>query len=149
MSKVDPRNLDEYSAEAAAKIFASYPEWRSLAAAEEGMLVIRVPCPIDGRPELVINTDDEELTLSYDRWHSHFEDWSEGSREMLYCDAYACARAILSEEIVVAVHMSGTRWSGSRLLNAGEEPPEPGVGQTVYVRSWLGTYDAEKSAPNE
>jgi len=92
--------LDEYSADVARKIFASFPDWASRATAENGVLVIRVPSPIEGRPELAIYTDDEEITLSYDRWHGHFDRWSEST----------------------------------------------GPDQTVYVRSWLGTYDSVRHA---
>lgn len=134
--------LNEYSARVARSIFAAYPGWEAHATAEEGVLIVRVPCPVDGRPELAIYTDDDEITVSYDRWHGHFDDWAEQTEEHLFDDAYAFAHAFLSERISVAVHMSGSDWAGSQLIDAGEEPPEPGPGQTVYVHSWLGTHDS-------
>src|SRR5690348_15423030 len=116
---MDPSLLDEYSAIAAQAIFAAYPDWEAHASAQDGALVLEVPCPVAGHPELRIHTDDEEITVAYDRWHAHFDQWFETDEEHIFADAYACVRAILSEKIAVAVHMSGGRWAGSQILYAG------------------------------
>ena len=143
---MDLSTLNEYSAQVARVVFAAYPNWAIHASAEEGILVVRVPCAIEGRPELMIYTDDSEITVNYDRWHGHFEGWAECAHEQLFADAYACAHAILSEHVAIAVHMDGDVWAGSQLVVAGDAPPDPGPGQTVYVRSWLGTHDSVRHA---
>ena len=96
---------------------------------------------MEGRPDLTIYTDDNEITVSYDRWHGHFEQWADGTDERLFDDAYACVQAILTEHMAVAVRMKGDVWAGSQLIRRDEESPTPGPRQTVYVRSWLGTLD--------
>ena len=143
---MDLSTLNEYSARVARLILAARPEWAAHAVAEDGVLVLRVPCPIANRPELIVYTDRDEITVSYDRWHGHFDKWEDPAAERLSDDAFACAAAILSELVRVAVHMTGNDWSGSGLLYRDEAVPEPGPGQHVYVRSWLGTYDTVRHA---
>jgi hypothetical protein len=119
---MDLSTLNKYSAEVARAVFAAYPHWAIHASAENGILVIRVPCTIEGRPGLMIYTDDDEISVDYDRWHGHFDDWTECAPDHLFDDAYACTHAIVSEHVAVAVRMNGNAWAGSELVVAGELP---------------------------
>ena len=134
--------LNEYSAQVASELFAVHPEWTGFAAAEDGALVVRIPCPVPDRPEIAIYTADDEITVGYDRWHAHYDCWSDIPHDQGFQDALACINDLLSEQTAVAVTMTGDQWAGSRTLEIGDEADPPGPGQHVYVRSWLGTRDS-------
>jgi hypothetical protein len=117
-----------------------------LQSVEGGTLVVHIPCPIPDRPGIAIYTDDGEITVEYDRWHAHYDCWSDVPHEDAFNDFLACVHDLLLERIAVAVTMRGGDWAGSQIIELGEEPDVPGPGQHVYVRSWLGNRDSSKHA---
>jgi hypothetical protein len=66
-------SLNKFSAEVARTLFAEYPDWKRFATATDGFLYVGVPSPAPASSEkLQVRTEDNELTVSFDGWHSHF-----------------------------------------------------------------------------
>ena len=62
-------------------VLETHPEWLPAARVEVTgeleSLVVELPAPRPGSPPLLIWTDADEITVSYDRWHAHFDAWAE------------------------------------------------------------------------
>jgi len=147
--------MNQFSATVAEEIFASYPEWRSRAREEDAQdgstyLYIEVPAPAaaDTTHGLEINTDNEEVTVSFDFYHSHFDRWKVQQPGFEHQAALPFVQALLSESVAVASWWQGEQWCGSCQLAAGEEP-ELTVAQEfnrIRVRSWQGSRNEDRDA---
>ncbi len=147
--QMDERTLNEYSRRAAQLLFTAYPAWRACARAKadagspEGgnALVIEIPSPARSERKLQICTCNQEVTVSFDRYHEHFT-WDDASDAV--DEAKTFIDALIDERTVVGVAMDGAKWLGSRTFSREELsaglPPD-----ITYVRSWRGTYDWDKS----
>jgi hypothetical protein len=76
---MDMRQLDSFSRSMAELFLEAYPEWRDCFSRDpdsDDTLLIRVPspAPATGRA-LSIYTDNEELTVAFDSYHTHI-DWA-------------------------------------------------------------------------
>jgi hypothetical protein len=135
--------LNEFSQGFADRLFAAHPEWRKYVdeSADAEVLAIEVPSP-NGCSEsgLRLYTDDDEVTVGFDRFHSHFFGRED---EEIYDAALAFIDGILSEAVVVLVYHEGERWAKSMCVDVNDPWPLPEPGQTRVVRSWKGTLDAE------
>jgi hypothetical protein len=88
-----------------------------------------------------ISTDNEEVTVGFDRYHSHFKwpaeysDWR--VNPLTFIDA------LLHDRIVVKVGEKAGKWTGSSVLEADEEPELSGMEKdhVVTLRSWSGRLD--------
>jgi hypothetical protein len=147
--------MNQFSAEVAEEIFASYPEWKPFARVEESSdgtmyLYVEVPSPALAQVEhgLTINTDNEEVTVSFDFYHSHFDSWKVREPDFEHQAALLFVQAVLSEEVAVASWWQGQEWRGSCQVFAGESPT-PGVTQDfnrIRVRSWRGKRNEDRDA---
>jgi len=133
----------EYSEKFATYIFERHPEWKELGRFEDsGVLVIEVPSPNHSAlTGLLIDTDNEEVTVGFDMFHTHF--FMEEEDEKNFEQALDFIDGLLREEYVVLVYMQADKWTGSRCSSLEGPWPLPEKGQRRYIRSWLGTYDAE------
>ena len=142
----------------AEQLFAEFPDWRALArteTAEDGAeyLVIEVPPPPQAMVEhgLVIDTSNEEITVGFDSYHSHFDDWV-GDGEQFGTEAVIeFIKQIISERTAVVSWWQGEEWRGSAQLEAGTKSAAPswaaqGQYDRVRIRSWLGTFNANTDA---
>src|SRR5688500_6636240 len=130
-------SLNEFSLGFARVLFDAYPEWASAARphmADEvasGALLVEVKPPnpkvFDG---FWIVTSDDEVTIGFDRFHSHCSDYDE---------AMAVIDGIVEERFVALIHMRGDQWSGSSLTTP-DDRQEEAPDQLVYIRSWKGTH---------
>jgi hypothetical protein len=131
-------------------VLAAYPEWSAHARTEtwkggEPYLVIEVPTPTDALP-LRLDTDGEEVTVSYDYYHAHFERWTPEPEDTRWQSALLFVRDLLAEHVAAA-----TWWQDARIrVGSAWEPGTPlesGLSliphNRVRVRSWLGTHDAD------
>lgn len=134
--------LNDFSQGFADRLFAKHPEWRQYVDESSAeVLAIEVPSPNTcARTGLCIDTDDDEVTVGFDRFHSHF--FGRGDEE-IYDAALAFIDGILSEAVVVLVYHEGERWAKSMCVDSLDPWPHPEPGQTRVVRSWKGTLDAE------
>jgi hypothetical protein len=97
--------------------------------------------PVPGLPPIQITTWREEITLLFDRWHTHFAFFSEIPDEEGFEQAMEWLDLLQTEQVGVAISMVGEAWKGSQSWHPGESLPEPQPGGYVYVRSWRGTYN--------
>ncbi len=142
---MDLSELDEFSRRYGDSLFSVHPEWRKFARQQRDdrsgtvFLVVEVPPPAgaDGDLPLSIFTDNEEVTVVFDCFHTHYG-WPDASFE----DPLVLVHQILNEEISVASVWTGDEWRGSELIQPGAlpEPEEwsPPITR-VRVRSWKGT----------
>jgi len=131
-----------------------FPKWRALlrtGTADDGtpFEVLEVPAPLgsDAAAGLLVSTANGEITVGFDVYHSHFEDWAgeAGALDLI--------QKIVMERVAVVSWWSGGRWCGSSSLDADAQPGMPswaasqGVDR-IRVRSWRGALnaDVERSA---
>lgn len=148
----DATQLDEFSGDVAQALFAAHPEWVSCARvelAEDGEtldLVVEVPSPFpqEGSPKLIVYTEDSEVTVSYDSYHSHFN-WPPDDPDITL-NPLTFIAAILNEEVAAVSGWNDGKWAGSWLHIKGEPiatPEKMSVMKTIRVRSWLGTLNQD------
>ena len=144
--------MDAHSLNAAAELFEMFPEWRPLARtekAEDGseFLVIEVEAPPQANVEygLVIDTAGGEVTVGFDCYHSHFDQWVGDGENFGTRAALVFIRQIVSEEVGVASWWKGTEWKGSTQVSAGAQPEKSWTTDfdRIRVRSWKGTLNAD------
>ena len=139
-------------------LFAEFPAWRSLAKREvdtdgSEYTVVEIPPPAEANVEhgLVIDTSNDEVTVGFDAYHSHFNDWVGDGNQFGTQAAIEFIRQVVEEKVAVISWWYGDQWRGSAQLEAGApvEPPS-WVGAEAYnrfrVRSWNGTFNVDSDA---
>ena len=88
----------------------------------------------------------DEVTVSFDHYHAHFERWGVRERGMEHEAASTLVYALLGDELVVASGWDGERWCGSCELAAHEEldPAFLNGATRLRIRSWSGKLDADR-----
>ena len=153
---LDEKRLDAFSRNFASALFAAYPEWRRSAEMFEALdasthcLLVRIPAPAESRAAypLLITTDNEDVTIGFDSYHSHFE-WPCADNE---CgNPLAFIADLLCERLKVVSFWQDDKWCGSQTLAAGEELGRAryvsGAANRVEVRSWHGRFSADQALP--
>ncbi len=127
------------------------PGWRALARADDedaGAYMVEVESPNENASaSLWISTQDEEITVGFDAFHSHFETWHFESEVVAFSEALALAKDIVTEKQVVASWWKDEKWSGSQLIARGEEvnrSERTPADTCLRIRSWTGKYDREQ-----
>ena len=130
-------------------VFDLLPKWRALlrtATAGDGSTfqVLEVPAPegSDAVAGLLVSTADDEITVGFDVYHSHFDAWTGDTGALEFI------RRIVTERVAVVSWWSGGKWCGSGQLEAGQRPevPSSAAGLAVdrmRVRSWRGALNAD------
>jgi hypothetical protein len=150
---LDEARLDEVSEDFARACFAAYPDWRERAVVNsrpddaEGYLEITVPNPA-GSGNLLILTDDEEVTVCFGGYHSHF-DWPPADDPIgTHNEPMAFIAAVLADQLIAGSAWNGETWCGSWIGRPGEAHP---IGDnalagatTIRLRSWTGAHDADE-----
>jgi hypothetical protein len=100
---------------------------------------------------LVIDTSNEEVTVGFDSYHSHFDDWGGDGDKFGTQAAIEFIKQIVSERTAVVSWWQGEEWRGSAQLESGAKLAEPswaaqGQYDRVRIRSWLGTLNADTDA---
>lgn len=140
--------LDERSRRFAEALLREFPEWAPYLRRaddddpEPGTLLVEVPPPPPGTGPLWIDTENEEITVAFADWHSHYTAWRDEDEEASMRDALAAIREIVEERLLSVAALNGEQWRRSWSVAPGE-PVETRHGDTTRVRSWRGTYDAE------
>ena len=143
---------------AAEELFAVFPEWRALARTETATdgaeyLVIEVTPPLQAKVEhgLVIDTSNDEITVGFDSYHSHFDDWVGDGEHFGTAAAIEFIKQIVSELTAVISWWQGRQWRGSAQLEPGANSVVPswateGQYDRVRIRSWRGSLNADTDA---
>lgn len=148
--------MDSFSISSANEIFAAFPEWQAVARegqADDGssFLVIEINPPVEADVEcgLVIDTSNQEITVGFDCYHSHFDKWVGDGNHFGTQAALHFVEQIVSEQVAVISWWQGEQWRGSSQLEAGA-PPEQPQWQThfdrIRIRSWKGSFNADINA---
>src|SRR6185503_15139846 len=83
-------------------------------------LVIRLHPPQADLPQLEISSENDEVSLFYDRWHAHFAFFADQPDEKGFQEALDCLDEILQERVAIAISMVGDEWRGSGTWPPGE-----------------------------
>jgi hypothetical protein len=140
--------LNPFSRSVFDELSKSFPDLASKAVNDDnekvatGSLLIEFS-PDASRPDSVfwISTDNEEVTIGFDQYHSHFDwpaeysDWQ--MNPLTFIDA------LLHDRILVEVWKKAGQWTGSSVLEANGEPDISGMEKdhVVILRSWSGGLD--------
>lgn len=130
-------------------VFGIFPKWRALlrtATAGDGSAfqVLEVPAPVgsDAAAGLLVSTDDDRISVSFDVYQSHFDDWAGPAGALDFI------RQLVTEHVAVVSWWSGGRWCGCGRLTAGQRPEVPSWAANmavdgIRVRSWRGALNAD------
>lgn len=145
--------MNNFSTKSAEQLFAKYPDWRKYAKFDneaDGKPFIRleVPSPVAASSTggLILSTANEEVTVEFDYYHSHFDDMVGDGENFGTEAALAFIDQILREEVAVVSWWNGDDWRGSSTIEAGEFPiasQAMNPFSRTRVRSWKGTLDAD------
>jgi hypothetical protein len=137
-------------------LFQAFPEWRELVRREvdrfgsEYVLVEVTPPPAANVDEgLWIDTWNDEITVGFDGYHEHFDEWAGESSPFGTQSALEFVQQIVEERVAFLSLWHDDRRVGDEVMNAGE-PVEPPTSTDTYdrirVRSWRGAFNLERDA---
>jgi hypothetical protein len=133
----------------------AHPEWRAAVrsdAADDGSAydVLELQAPPGAHVEhgLFVSTENEEITVGFDVYHSHFDSWVDEANPGYGLGALEFINNLLAEKVAVLSWWTGETWAGSSQLAAGESPKLPSWAgapkvDRVRVRSWNGSLNAD------
>lgn len=151
---MDLSQLNDFSRRFASMLFGAHPDWSQHASMESvdngarRTLLVQVspPRPSDFMSPLVVSTDWDEVTVSFDAYHCHFCDGMDGSEAEAFEEAMAFIDDLLAERVLMVSWWNGDDWRGSTSIAAGEPIPPPTMvsdSRRVRVRSWGGSYNMD------
>ena len=151
---IDLDRLNDHSRQFATQLFRKWPEWLQYARFdpyedfEKEALLVEVPRPVDGSSHgLFITTSEWEISVGFgENFHTRFGTSGEPAGGNFYADALAFIADFVDEQTVVAIAYQDKASLGSWKIDLAAESideVEVGPGETVKIRSWLGTYDRE------
>jgi hypothetical protein len=145
--------MDSFSLAAADEIFAAFPDWRSFGREEKtqdetSFLIIKVMPPKEANVEhgLVVDTSNQEITVGFDCYHSHFDHWVGDGSHFGTQAALEFVKQIVNEQVAVVSWWLDNEWRGSSQLEAGASPETPSFQTSfnrVRIRSWKGSLNAD------
>ena len=158
---LDTDRLNPLARDVARVLFAAHPEWwghaRPLARdavppdtdtdvfPDDGgdFLLVEIPAPSGNAAPLRIETGTQEVTISFDHFHSHMV-WPTDAPD----DAMTLLDEIVTEKVAVISHADGDGpyRSGTPVPRAEVTPPRerwPHSPYRVRIRSWRGTLDRD------
>ena len=147
--------VSPFSSRIRAEILAEFPEWVTYSGEEqwkgsESYFVVQIPAPEAAATTLPlrISTWNEEITVDFDYYHTHFERWKPEPGDSRHESASLYVRELLAEHIAVASWWQETHCK----LCAQQQPGAPltppfNIAYTrVRVRSWRGSHNVESNA---
>jgi hypothetical protein len=138
-----------------APVLDAFPEWRPLVREERAddgssfeVLEVQAPAGANVKHGLVIDTAGDEITISFDAYHSHFDEWVGDGTQFGTMAALEFIKQLVSERVAVLSWWKGEQWCGSTQLEAGQAPELPSWAgaptiERIRVRSWKGTLNAD------
>jgi hypothetical protein len=138
-----------------APVLDAFPEWRGLVRAQTAddgssfeILEVQALAAADVTHGLVVDTSNDEITVGFDVYHSHFDDWVGDGTSFGTMAAVEFIKQVVSERVAVISWWKGEQWCGSTQLEAGKKPELPSWAgapaiDRVRVRSWRGTLNAD------
>jgi hypothetical protein len=102
--------LDDYSAKARAALLAAHPDWQPYVSAypdketNSSYVLVTIPCPSDPKRALHLYIADDEVTVSFDMYESHFSELS---------SAIEFTEQLMREDLLIASFWKQNEWTGS------------------------------------
>jgi len=151
---VDLHLLDDFSSDFYDKLFALYPEWKSLASRinDSTSFQVFVPSPGDPSSHLWISTENEEVTVGFGTWHSHYG-WSDVDSTISNQEAFDLITSILKEESAIQAFYRNDEWRGSVIVSYADgffddlDDWRAAGATRTRRRSWLGSLNLEQALP--
>ncbi|MEN0038018.1 MAG: hypothetical protein AAGC78_13170 [Cellvibrio sp.] len=136
-------NLNEFSRNVSIQFFKSFPELKEFATAleenDEGTFSVKVIPPFNVvEHPLSIDTFGEEVTVAFDAYHAHFNEFKE---ECEYGGALTFIKNIVSEQYAVVSFWRNDQWCGSSLIESCNFPSNNEnypYANLIKIRSWSG-----------
>lgn len=137
--------MDELSRGFGQALFMAFPNWERLAEDIEdektGARYIEVDVRQEGtNRRLHLSTADNEITISFDYWHTHVGPFLGISAAESVTTAIAIIDSFITEQAVVKVSRRDGVWIESSLEYLAA-PSDPKPHSTTQVFSWRRTYD--------
>ncbi|RZT94953.1 hypothetical protein EV670_2699 [Rivibacter subsaxonicus] len=100
---------------------------------------------------LVIDSSNDEITVGFDCYHSHFDQWLGDGAHFGTTAALEFVKQIMTEQVAVVSWWQNEEWRGSAQLEPLDSAKPPswaaaGTFNRIRVRSWNGTHNADFSA---
>jgi hypothetical protein len=143
---LDRSSLNPLSRSFAELLFQEFGEWEKFAELlpdpyGSGGSAMEVTVAQTGTDRaLRVRTDDNEITVGYDMWHTHVGAFMGISDSEAIELALADIRSIIAEQSVIVVVYRDGKWERSSLEYA-DSVVAVDPGSTTHVYSWKGTYD--------
>lgn len=139
-------NLTEFSKNVSNQFFEYFPQLKEFTIVpeenDEGAFSIKIIPPFNVvEHPLSIDTFGEEVTVAFDAYHAHFNEFKE---ECEYGDAFTFIKNIVSEQFVVVSFWRNDQWCGSSLLESCNFPSgneSYPYANLIKIRSWSGKLD--------
>ena len=142
--------LSEFSQTVSGQVASAFPEWIGRARVEEDAhgeraFVLAIDPPSRNVAHaLRIDTFRDEVTISFDSHHEHFDDFFDGTPH----DAFTLVRSLVSGAKVAVSYWRNDEWCGSTLLEERNIPvsnDEHPYANLIKVRCWSGAIDDDIS----
>jgi hypothetical protein len=144
--------MNPFSTRIREEVVAAYPEWEPFVTSETykgslPYLVIKVPTPPEARTNhpLRISTWDDEITVDFDYYHTHFERWNPAEGDDRNQSALLFIKAIVKEQLAAASWWQGEYCKLCAQIEPGASlnPPFNVAYSKIRVRSWKGSHNAD------
>jgi hypothetical protein len=146
--------LDAFSQRFADLLFFEFPTWRWYARYDDtpdipkDTIYLIVPNSAVEEMPLYIWTEDEEVTVGWCGWHTHFGRWLGINDEEAYQQAMSMIHNIVEEKVIIVIHSNRE----GEVKSAGVLPFDEDLGDEcaylkahpelqMCIRSWNGSYD--------
>jgi hypothetical protein len=155
---IDLERLNDHSRQFATLLFRAWPEWLQHARFdpyedfEKEALLVEVPRPVDGNGHgLFVTTSEWEVSVGFgETFHTRFGPSGEDKTGNFYDEAIEFLKDFTQERIVLAIAYQDGEWLGAWKVDLRTESvaeQEVGEGESLRIRSWLGTHDRDLTAP--
>ena len=153
---IDLDQLNAHSRLFADLLFRQYPQWLQHARFdpyedfEKEALLVEIPSPVDGSSNgLFITTSEWEISIGFgESFHTRFGTSGDSEIGSFNENALRFLNDFVNERIVIATASQDGEWLGGwkiDLRKTGLDTISVEAGEKVIVRSWMGTFNREKS----
>lgn len=147
--------MSPFSLQVREEVLGTFPHWEQHAAEEtwkdsDPFLVVTVPAPKSADTELPLRISiwEEEITVDFDHYHTHFDHWSPQPGDTRHQSAQIYVQELLAESFAVASwwQENHCKVCGQVEPGAALNPPMDIAYTRVRVRSWNGTHNVAGDA---
>ncbi|XOV80350.1 MAG: hypothetical protein ACFHVJ_05195 [Aestuariibacter sp.] len=93
--------MDEFSKKIEQRIKEEFPEWEKFCSSSKGYFEVKVPRPNNiGKPDLELETWDQEVTVFFGPYHIHCDDFGNNDA---YTDALDFVTRIIANQVVIVI----------------------------------------------